>query len=116
MTPVTIRVSIVEDHPEELALYAAIVNCAPDMRCVSQHPDGAHALRHLPAIQPDVVLVDIGLPKISGIECVRQLRTALPHLLPVMLTKHSDDDHIFESLQAGAAGYLLKAKVREALP
>jgi len=111
-----IRVSIVEDNPEELALYAEIVNTAPGLSCVSRHPDGPHALRHLPEIKPDVVLVDVELPKLSGIECVRRLKLLLPQTLAVMLTKHPNDDYIFESLRAGAVGYLIKAHVRQQLP
>lgn len=112
----SISVSIVEDNSDERALYAAIVNNAPDMRCVSQHPNAPHALREMPQLNPDVVLVDIVMPRCSGVECVRQLKDRLPNSMFVMLTKHADDDYIFNSFRAGAVGYLLKAKTREALP
>ncbi len=111
-----IRVSIIEDNPDERSLYASIVDSAADMRCVSQHPNAAHALRELPQVKPHVVLVDIVMPRCSGVECVRQLKTLLPQALLVMLTKHADDDFIFDSVKAGAVGYLLKAKIRDSLP
>jgi DNA-binding NarL/FixJ family response regulator len=116
MEPDPIRVSIVEDNAEELALYVSIVDAAPGLACASAHPDGAHALRHLPHVRPHVVLMDVELPDLSGIACVRQLKTAVPEILAVMLTKHQNDDYLFESLQAGAVGYLIKAHVREKLP
>jgi len=113
-----IRVSIIEDIAEERALYARIVDEAGDMQCVSAHPNTTHALRHLPSLKPDVALVDIVMPRgsISGIECLRQLKARVPVVIPVILTKFNNDDFIFDSLSAGALGYLLKRDVRENLP
>ena len=111
-----IRVSIIEDNADERALYAGIVDATSDMRCVSQHPNAAHALRRLREVKPDVVLVDIEMPGCTGVECVRQIRSLLSGTLCIMLTKHEENDYIFDSLKVGAVGYLIKAKVRDALP
>ncbi|MBI2927687.1 MAG: response regulator transcription factor [Verrucomicrobia bacterium] len=111
-----IKVSLIEDDAGVRERYARLIDAAGDMRCVSQHPNGAHALHHLPAGAPDVVLVDIRMPQLSGIECVRQLKALLPRLLPVMLTQFGDADLIFESLKAGAVGYLLKSDLPDSLP
>ncbi len=103
-----ISVSIIEDDTDFRRTVERIVASAPNLRCASSHPNAEHALQHLPATRPDVVLVDIKLPDRDGIECVRELRTRLPDLLPIMLTLYGDDELIFKSLQAGAVGYLLK--------
>src|SRR5262249_425870 len=110
------RVSIVAGNAKERARYGEIVDKAEGMRCVSQHPDAAHALQELPRVRPDVALVDLGVPEYSGIECVRQLRILWPSVLCLILTRRLDDDSIIDSLQAGAAGYLLKAQTERALP
>ncbi len=111
-----IRVSIIEDDSEERELYAAVVQQNRNMECVSKHPSAAHALHHIPQIRPDVILVDVVMPQCSGIECVRQLKKILPKTQFLMLTKHVDDDFIFESYKAGAVGYLVKAGVADDLP
>ncbi len=103
-----LRVSIIEDDAPLREILADLIARTPDMLCVSQHPNGEHALQQLPAAAPEVALVDIEMPRLNGIECVRRLRATLPGLLPVMLTKFGDDDQLFEALRAGAVGYLLK--------
>ena len=82
------------------------------MTVVAALPDGESALRELPQCAPDVVLMDIGLPGISGIECVSALKSALPEVRVVMLTAQADDDSVFQSIVAGADGYLLKPSNR----
>lgn len=111
-----LSISIVEDNAEERALFAAIVDGAERMKCVSQHPNPAHAFKHLAKVKPDVVLVDVVMPCATGMECVRQIKSVLPEAVFVMLTKHEEQDYIFESLQAGASGYLIKSKARVELP
>ena len=76
--------------------------------CVGAHPDGEEALEQIPLEQPDVVLMDINLPKMSGIECVSQLKKTMPKTQVLMLTTYEENDLIFESLRHGASGYLLK--------
>lgn len=77
-------------------------------QCVSTHPSAEDALENLPGVGPDVVLMDINLPGITGIECVRQLKLKLPNSRVLMLTMYDDAEQIFQSLTAGADGYLLK--------
>ena len=76
--------------------------------CAGTFPDAETALAGLPAITPDVVLMDIQLPQMSGVECVARLMPLLPSVKVVMLTAYDDSDHIFQALQNGANGYLLK--------
>jgi DNA-binding NarL/FixJ family response regulator len=103
-----INVAVVEDHEwVRNSLAAQIDNCAL-LHCVSRHRTGEEALRHLPALQPDVVLMDINLPGINGIECVRRLKEDLPAVNILMLTVYEETEKIFDSLKAGASGYLLK--------
>jgi DNA-binding NarL/FixJ family response regulator len=103
-----ITVSIVEDERDTREALAARVNHAPGLRCLSTYPTGEAALTGIPAEKPDVALVDINLPGISGIECVAKLKAQLPQLQVLMLTTYEDRDLIFNSLRAGAKGYLLK--------
>jgi DNA-binding NarL/FixJ family response regulator len=103
-----IRVSIVEDDDGIRESLAVIVAGSEGFRCVSRHRSAEDALRDLPAAKPDVVLMDINLPKMSGINCVRKLKELLPSTQTLMLTVYEDNDSIFDSLAAGASGYLLK--------
>jgi DNA-binding NarL/FixJ family response regulator len=110
-----IAVSIVEDDSGIRSSLAKMINEAPGFRCDSTYPDAESALAKLPAHRPDVVLMDINLPGMSGIDCVRELKAALPGLPIVMLTVYDDSDLIFKSLTAGADGYMLKRTSREKL-
>ncbi len=80
----------------------------PGLECVGAFRTGEEALQRLPALNPDVVLMDISLPGMSGIECVSKLKLALPRTPVLMVTVHSDNERLFQALQAGASGYLLK--------
>ena len=99
--------------------FEKLINAAAGFRCVATYPNAEVALAELPQHAPDLVLMDINLPGMSGIECVRMLRETLPKLPVVMLTVYEDSDALFKSLMAGANGYLLKrtprAKLLEAL-
>jgi len=108
-------VSIVEDDPKAREIMVDWVNRASGMRCVSDHGSAEDALATIPACQPHVVLMDINLPGMNGVECVRRLKVLLPETQFVMLTVYEDSDHIFQALQAGAAGYLLKRTPRAEL-
>ena len=79
---------------------------------MSQHASTESALESLPATRPDVVLMDINVPLLNGVECVRRLKPLLPQTQFLMLTVYEDADHIFAALAAGAAGYLLKSTRR----
>jgi len=110
-----VSVAIVEDDAATRGILADWINGAPKFHCVGQYGDVASALASLPARAPDVALVDINLPDLSGIECVRRLKPKLPQTQFVMVTVYGDTDHIFEALAAGASGYLLKRLTRENL-
>jgi DNA-binding NarL/FixJ family response regulator len=103
-----ISVSIVEDNDQLRETLARVINRADGFRCISHFSSAEAALEALPKSAPDVVLMDINLPGINGVECVRQLKQQLPQIQVVMLTVYEDTDNIFNALTAGAAGYLLK--------
>ena len=103
-----ISVAIVEDDAPLRASLAAIMQRAPECRCVGAFASAEEALRDIPPLAPQVVLMDINLPGMDGVQCVRRLAELIPKAQIVMLTVHEDTDTIFESLSAGAAGYLLK--------
>jgi len=103
-----IKVSIVEDSDRVRESLATLIDGARGFRCVGAHRSAETALKLIPTEQPDVVLMDIHLPRMSGIECVRKLKTAEPESLVLMLTAYEDDDLIFQALKAGANGYLVK--------
>ncbi len=103
-----ISVSIVDDEKRLCQSIAAFLNGSPGFRCVSMYGSAEAALRHLPSDQPDVVLMDINMAGMNGIECVRHLKTLVPQVQIVMLTVYEDTEQIFKALAAGATGYLLK--------
>jgi DNA-binding NarL/FixJ family response regulator len=103
-----VTVSIVEDDVRVRGSLARLIDRSEGFRCVSQHPDAENALVELPSVKPAVVLMDINLPGMNGVECVRRLKTSLPQTQIMMLTVYEDTDLIFSALAAGASGYLLK--------
>ncbi|HVM49721.1 MAG TPA: response regulator transcription factor [Candidatus Acidoferrum sp.] len=103
-----ITVSIVDDDKRLRDSITIFVNGSPGFRCVSAYGSGAAALEHLPADKPDVVLMDINMTGMDGIECVTRLKALMPEVRVVMLTIYEDTDKIFSALSAGATGYLLK--------
>ena len=103
-----ITIAIVEDEPQTRECLLSLLNRSTQVKCVGSYATGEEALRGIPAAKPEVVLVDINLPGMSGIDCVARLTLKMPDLRVVMLTTYEDGDRIFESLRAGASGYLLK--------
>lgn len=103
-----IRVTIVEDDARVREALMEIVNEAPGLRCATSFDCAEDALRTFPSAETDVALVDINLPGRSGIELVAELKARHPRLHFVMMTVYEDTEQIFNSLQAGATGYLLK--------
>ena len=103
-----IRVSIVEDNRGTRESLTELLERANSLRFVGAHPSGEEALQQLPAEAPDVVLMDINLPRMNGIECVSRLKQSLPKTHVLMLTTYEESDLIFDSLRKGASGYLLK--------
>jgi DNA-binding NarL/FixJ family response regulator len=103
-----ITVCVIEDDRETRESLVELLNGAEGLSCLGSYPTGEMALRAVPELKPDVALVDINLPGMSGIELVGQLKALLPQLQVLMLTTYEDSDLIFNSLRAGAKGYLLK--------
>ncbi|MCX6928508.1 MAG: response regulator transcription factor, partial [Verrucomicrobia bacterium] len=103
-----ISVSIVEDNEQLRGTLARVINRAEGFKCVSHYGSAEAALAALPKDNPEVVLMDINLPGMNGVECVRQLKQLAPKIQAVMLTVYEDTENIFNALAAGASGYLLK--------
>jgi|SRR5665213_394051 len=104
----SIKVSIVEDDSSFRDSLRILINGASGFSCLDSHPNAEEALKKLPRDWPDVVLMDINLPQMSGIDCAIKLKAMRPELQIIMLTVYVDTEQIFKSLQAGASGYLLK--------
>jgi DNA-binding NarL/FixJ family response regulator len=103
-----ITVAIIEDIREIREGLEMLIDSSEGFSCLKTFGSGEQALEGLPGLCPDVVLMDIHLPGISGIEAVRNLKTQCPRTQFIMSTVYEDDENIFESLKAGASGYLLK--------
>ena len=97
-----IDVALVEDDGRVRASLARLLERSGGVRCVSQHASAEDALRALPDVRPAVVLMDVKLPGLDGVECVRRLKTLLPDVQVIMLTVYQDNDVIFAALAAGA--------------
>jgi DNA-binding NarL/FixJ family response regulator len=110
-----INVSIVEDSDKFRETLARVLNRAEGFRCISHYPNAEDALKALPQDKPEVVLMDINLPGMNGVECVRQLKQILPAVQVMMLTVYEDTENIFNALAAGATGYMLKRTPRQEL-
>ena len=102
------RVGIVEDNSGLRRSFMRLVNHAPGLCCAGAWENGKSALAQLPSAKPDVVLMDINMPGMNGIECTAQLKRLYPAAQVIMVTVYEDADSVFSALQAGACGYLLK--------
>ena len=103
-----IRVFLVDDHEVVRRGVADILSTNPDITVVGEAKNAAEALARVPALRPDVVVLDVRLPDGDGVMVCRDLRAGMPDLGVLMLTSYSDDEALFQSILAGAAGYLLK--------
>ena len=112
---VSIAVAIVEDDVPAREILASWIRSADGFRVVGEYDDAETAIARLPHEKPSVVLFDINLPGMNGIECVRKLKPRLPETQFVMVTVYEDANHIFNALSAGASGYLLKQTRRNEL-
>lgn len=108
MPATPIKVAIVEDDEGIRASLATLIRRDSSMQLTGDYPDGETALKEIPRNPPNVVLMDINMPGIKGPECVKQLKAQLPTVQFMMLTVYEDSDSLFNSLKAGASGYLLK--------
>ena len=110
-----ITISIVEDNDQLRGTLARVLNRAEGFQCISQFANAEDALKTLPQDKPNVVLMDINLPGMNGVECVRQLKPLCPTTQVIMLTVYEDTENIFNALAAGATGYMLKRTPRAEL-
>lgn len=111
----TRNIAIVEDDAGTRDNLAALLNASPGYRCIGACSSAEEARVQIPHWRPDVVLMDINLPRMSGIECVARLKARMPELLALMLTVYEDGDSIFRALKAGASGYLIKRVANDKL-
>jgi DNA-binding NarL/FixJ family response regulator len=114
-----LRVALVEDQRDTRESWSRLISSFPDFTCVCTCASAEEALRIIPVEKPDVILMDVFLPRMSGIECTSRLKATLPGTPIVMLTASDEDEILFLALESGADGYLLKrtkpAELREAL-
>jgi DNA-binding NarL/FixJ family response regulator len=103
-----ITVTIVDDDAGVRESIASYINAAPDLKCISAYGMAQDAIQKIPADKPDVILMDINMPEMNGIECTRRLTAVFPSANILMLTVFEDSEKIFQALAAGAGGYLLK--------
>jgi DNA-binding NarL/FixJ family response regulator len=106
-----IGVALVEDDHDLRSSLVSLLRKAPGLRVVADYPDGETALADVVRHKPNVVLMDVNLPGLNGVECARRLKALLPGTQVLMLTVHDDNDSLFNSILAGADGYLLKDTV-----
>jgi DNA-binding NarL/FixJ family response regulator len=111
----SIRVALVDDDVESRAIFSQWINEAEGLCCAGEYGTAEDAILNLERQRPDVAIVDINLPGMSGIECVQRLKPLLPTVQFIILTVYSDSEHLFDALAAGAAGYLLKRTARQDL-
>lgn len=114
-----ITIALVEDNKEIREWLAILISGSTEFEFVQSFADAESALKEIPNLKVDVILMDINLPKMSGIECVKKMKPLLKETQIIMLTMYDDNEYVFEALKAGAAGYLLKrtspAKILEAV-
>lgn len=110
-----IKVSIVEDNAHFRNTLANVINRSEGFKCVGQYGSAEEALEEIPKNVPDVVIMDINLPGMNGVECVAKLKKLCPNTQIMMLTVYEDTDNIFNALKAGATGYLLKRTTKDEL-
>ncbi len=104
----SIELLIAEDSPAARTGLKALLKAVPDVQLVGEAADGKEAIRLAERLQPDVILMDLHMPGVNGIEATRQIVNTSPHVAVLVLTMYDDDDSVFAAMQAGAQGYLLK--------
>lgn len=110
-----ISVAIIEDDPGIREMLTRTIERASSLRFTQSFPSAEEALEVLPELKPDVVIMDIQLPGINGVECTLQLKKIVPAIQILVFTVFGDDDLVFKALEAGASGYLLKRTPRQAI-
>ena len=115
MTKETIRVLIVEDHNVVRQGLVALLNVVEGLEVVGEAADGVEAIAEYRKSRPDITLVDLRLPKLSGVEVIQRIRMEAPHARLIVLTTYDGDEDIYRALKAGAKGYLLKGMTTQEL-
>jgi DNA-binding NarL/FixJ family response regulator len=115
VTKESIRVLIVEDHNVVRQGLVALINLAEGIQVVGEAADGVEAIAQFRKLQPDVTLVDLRLPKLSGVEIIQRVRSETPQARFVVLTTYDGDEDIYRALKSGAKAYLLKGMTSEEL-
>jgi DNA-binding NarL/FixJ family response regulator len=108
-----IRILIADDHPLFRDGLRALLESVPDMQILGEAATGDEALTQAHALQPDVILMDLKMPGLNGIEATRRILRTSPHIRILVITMFEDDDSVFAAIRAGARGYLLKGAVQE---
>jgi DNA-binding NarL/FixJ family response regulator len=115
----TIRVAVIEDQKDTRDMLGILINGSDGYKCVATYENAESAVSEIPDLEPDVVLVDINLPGMTGIESVQKMKALCPEMQFIMCTSLEDPENIFNALQAGATGYLTKSttptKILEAI-
>ncbi len=104
----SIRILLADDHTILRAGLKMMLNAQPDMEVVGEAQDGRQALQEAQRLQPDIILMDITMPDMNGIEATKQLKKELPDVKVLILTMHEHEEYVFQALRAGASGYMLK--------
>jgi two-component system response regulator NreC len=102
------RILLADDHTILRAGLKMMLNAQPDMDVVGEAQDGRQAIQEAQRLQPDIVLMDITMPDMNGIEATRQIKRNIPNVRVLILTMHEHDEYVFQALRAGASGYMLK--------
>jgi DNA-binding NarL/FixJ family response regulator len=110
-----IRILIADDHTLVRESLVSLLQAAGDVQVVAQAADGLETVTKAIATRPDIVVTDIAMPRLNGIEVVRRLREALPEVRVLVLTMHQEDEYVLQAVRAGAAGYLVKDSAAEEL-
>jgi two-component system response regulator NreC len=103
-----IRILLADDHTILRAGLKMMLNAQPDMEIVGEAQDGRQSMQEAQRLQPDIILMDITMPDMNGIEATKQIKKLLPEIKILILTMHEHDEYIFQALRAGASGYMLK--------
>ena len=110
-----IRILLADDHVLVRESLVSLLQAGGDVQVVAQATDGLETVTKAIATQPDIVITDIAMPRLNGIEVVRRLREALPQVRVLVLTMHQEDEYVLQAVRAGAAGYLVKDSAAEEL-
>ena len=111
----TINLILADDHAVVRAGTRQLLERQPDLRVIGEAADGEEAVRLAKELKPDLVVMDVRMPKLSGVEATRRIKAEAPEVAVLVLTAHDDDEYVFALLQAGANGYLLKTAEMEEL-